>query len=38
MCIRELFLFHNNIFPHFKFLLSNERFDFRNNKKKDQKD
>ncbi len=28
MCIREKHLFHNDIFPHFKFLLSNERLDF----------
>ncbi len=24
----SLFLFHNDISPHFKFLLSNERLDF----------
>ncbi len=28
MCIREKHLFHNDIFPHFKCLLSNERLDF----------
>ncbi len=27
MCIRENNLFHNDISPHFKFLLSNERLD-----------
>ncbi len=27
MCIREKHLFHNDISPHFKFLLSNERLD-----------
>ncbi len=28
MCIREKHLFHNDISPHFKFLLSNERLHF----------
>ncbi len=28
MCIREKHLFHNDISPHFKLLLSNERLDF----------
>ncbi len=28
MCIREKKLFHNDISPHFKFLLSNEMLDF----------
>ncbi len=28
MCIREKHLFHNDISPHYKFLLSNERLDF----------
>ncbi len=28
MCIWEKHLFHNDISPHFKFLLSNERLDF----------
>ncbi len=27
MCIREKHFFHNDISPHFKFLLSNERLD-----------
>ncbi len=27
MCIREKHLLHNDIYPHFKFLLSNERLD-----------
>ncbi len=39
MCIREKHLFHNDISPHFKFLLSNERLDLCDLKKiKDQKD
>ncbi len=39
MCIREKHLFQNDISPHFKFLLSNERLDFCDLKKiKDQKD
>ncbi len=39
MCIREKHLFHNDISPHFKFLLSNERLDFCDFLKiKDQKD
>ncbi len=28
MCILEKYLFYNDISPHFKFLLSNERLDF----------
>ncbi len=28
MCIREKHLFHNDIFPYFKFLFSNEKLDF----------
>ncbi len=28
MCFREKHLFHNDISPHFKFLLSNESLDF----------
>ncbi len=28
MCIREKHLFHNDISPHLKFLLSNEKLDF----------
>ncbi len=28
MCIREKHLFHNDMSPHLKFLLSNERLDF----------
>ncbi len=28
MCIREKHLLHNDIYPHFKILLSNERLDF----------
>ncbi len=39
MCIREKYLFHNDIFPYFKILLSNERLDFFTILKiKDQKD
>ncbi len=39
MYIREKYLFHNDIFPYFKFLLSNERLDFfKILKIKDQKD
>ncbi len=39
MYIREFFLFHNDISPHFKFLFSNERLDFCDFFKiKDQKD
>ncbi len=34
MCIREKHLFLNDISPHFKFLLSNERLDFCDLKKK----
>ncbi len=28
MCIKEKYLFHNDISSHLKFVLSNERFDF----------
>ncbi len=31
------YIFHNDISPHFKFLLSNERLDFCELKKKDKK-
>ncbi len=37
MCIREKHLFHNDIFPDFKFLLSNERLDFVNKKNNNQR-
>ncbi len=35
MCIREKHLFHNDIHPYFKFVLSNESLDFCD--KKDQR-